>query len=126
MPIPAWTLRISLHTCFEGCLLSETADIGINTASTCEKSICFVPELVAGSLCQFDPGSASDPFTARGSQLQYVSSLTQRFLHAYATPSCLPTHFAVTLSMYTLIPTLFLPSFAEECSFGNWSLDPYH
>ena len=28
-------------------------------------------------------------------------------LHAYETPSCLPTHFAVTLSLYTLIPTVY-------------------
>ncbi len=69
-----------------------------------------MPELVAGSLYQFDPGSASDPFTAYS--LQYVSTqpalvVTQHFLHAYETPSCLPTHFAVTLSMYTLIPTVY-------------------
>ena len=54
--------------------------------------------------------SPSDPFTAHS--LQYVSTqpalvVTQPFLHAYETPSCLPTHFAVTLSMYTLIPTVY-------------------
>ena len=40
-----------------------------------------------------------------------MSELSQpllfHFLHAYETPSCLPTHFAVTLSMYTLIPTVY-------------------
>ncbi len=86
-----------------------SADIGINTASSCEKPTCFVPELVAGSLHQFDPGSASDPFTA--DSLQYVSTqpalvVIQPFLHAYKTLSCVPTHFAVTLSMYTLIPAV--------------------
>ncbi len=65
---------------------------------------------MAGSLYQFDPGSASDPFTA--DSLQYVSArpalvVTQHFLHAYETRSCLPTHLAVTLSMYTLIPTVY-------------------
>ncbi len=69
-----------------------------------------MPELVAGSLYQFDLGSASDPYTAHS--LQYVSTqpalvVTQHSLHAYETPSCLPTHFAVTLSMYTLIPTVY-------------------
>ena len=54
----------------------------------------------------------SDPFTAHSLQLQYISTqpaivVTQNFLHAYETPSCLPTHFAVTLSMYTLIPTVY-------------------
>ena len=31
----------------------------------------------------------------------------QTRVHAYESSSCLPTHFAVTLSMYTLIPTVY-------------------
>ena len=86
-----------------------SADIGIITASSCEKCTCFVPELVAGSLCQFDPGSASDPFTA--DTLQYVSTqpalVRLHFLRANDTLSCLPTRSAVTLSMYTLTPKVY-------------------
>ena len=51
---------------------SYSTDIGINTASSCEKPTCFVSELVVGSSYQFDPGSASDPFTAHC--LQYAST----------------------------------------------------
>ncbi len=36
-----------------------------------------------------------------------MSALSQPFLHAYETPSCLPIHFAVTLSMYALIPAVY-------------------
>jgi len=94
---------------------------GINTASSCDGPTCFVPELVAGSFKQFDLGSASDPFTA--DSLQYVSTepalvVIQHFRHAYGTPTCVPTHFAVTLSYVHTDPDS-LPSFAEECSFGN-------
>ena len=32
---------------------------------------------------------------------------SQKFLHAYKVPSCLPTQFAVTLSMYTLILAVY-------------------
>ena len=38
--------------------------------------------------------------------------------HAYETHAYLPKYFAVKLSMYTLIPTVYR-AFAEECSFGN-------
>ena len=94
---------------------------GINTASSCDGPTCFVPELVAGSFKQFDLGSASDPFTA--DSLQYVSTqpalvVIQHFRHAYGTPTCALTHFAVTLSYIHTDPDS-LPSFAEECSFGN-------
>ena len=44
--------------------MTYSADIGINTASSCGGPTCFVPELVAGSFYQFDLSSASDPFTA--------------------------------------------------------------
>ena len=69
-----------------------------------------MPELVAGSLYQFDPGSASDPFKAHS--LQYVSTqpalvVTQHFLHSYGNPFMPTDTFAVTLSMYTLIPTFY-------------------
>ena len=63
-----------------------------------------------GKYNQFDPGSASDPFTA--DSLLYVSTqpapvVIQHFLHAYETPTCFTTHSAVALSMYTLIPTVY-------------------
>ena len=47
--------------------------------------------------------------------------VTQNFLHAYKTPSCLPTHFAVTLSMYTLILAVYralLKSAVSGIAFG--------
>ncbi len=56
----------------------SSADIGIDTASSCEHCTCFVLELVAGSLHQLDQGSASGPLTT--DSLQYVSS--QPALHA--------------------------------------------
>jgi len=37
----------------------------------------------------------------------------------------LPTYFALTLS-YVHIDPDSLPSFADKCSFGNWSSDTYH
>ena len=116
LPVPKWTSAcLCLPGVFQSALTHilrafHSADIGIKTASSCEKPTCIVPELVAGSSYQFAPGSASDPFTA--DSLHYVRAqpalvVTQHFLHAYETPSCLPTHFAVTLSMYTLIPTVY-------------------
>ncbi len=52
-------------------------------------------------LFQFDLSSASDFLTA--DSLEYVSTQPapisiQYFQQAYATPTCLPTYFAVTLS----------------------------
>jgi len=101
--------------------MTYSADIGINTASSCGGPTCFVPELVAGSFYQFDLGSASDPFTA--DSWQYVSTqpapvVIQHFRHAYETPTCLPTHFAVTTPYVHTDPGSLL-SFAEECSFGK-------
>ena len=77
------------------------------TASSCEECTCFVPELMASSLYQFDSGSASDDFSA--DSLQYVSTQTalvviQLFLHAYETLSCLLGHVAEILSTYTFKP----------------------
>ncbi len=54
--VPEWT---DICLCLPGLFLPTfslilrafySADIGINTASSCENSTCFVPELVAGSL----------------------------------------------------------------------------
>ena len=58
----------------------------IHTASSCKKPTWSVLERVADSLYRFDPGSASDPFTAHS--LQHVSAqpalvVTQQVLHAY-------------------------------------------
>jgi len=106
-----------------------SAVIGINTASydaSCKEPTCFVPEHVASSVYRFDPGSASDPFTA--DSLQYVSTqpapvviqhecVHLKFLYAYETPTCLPTHFAVTLSMYTLLLTIYR-ALLKRCSFS--------
>ena len=42
-------------------------------------------------------------------------------LHAYETPSCPPTYFAVTLSMYTLIPTVHRALLKSAVSgIGHW------
>jgi len=70
-----------------------------------------VTELVAGSsFHQFDLSSAPDFFTA--DSLQYVSTqpttvVMQYSRHAYEPHAYVPTYFAVTLSMYTLIPTVY-------------------
>ena len=106
-----------------------SAVIGINTASydaSCKEPTCFVPEHVASSVYRFDPGSASDPVTA--DSLQYVSTqpapvviqhecVHLKFLYAYETPTCLLTHFAVTLSMYTLLLTIYR-ALLKRCSFS--------
>ena len=42
----------------------------------------------------------------------------QRLRYAYETPTCMPTRFAMTLSLVHADPGS-LPSFAEECSFAN-------
>ena len=99
MTIPHLCPQASVCVCVsnEDESVEEFADIGINTASSYENSTCFVPELVAGSLHQLDQGSASDPLTARS-----MSALSQPFLHAYETSSCL-----VTLSMSALIPAIY-------------------
>ena len=68
-------------------------------------------KLVAGSsFHQFDLSSAPDFFTA--DSLQYVSTqpttvVTQYSRHAYEPHAYVPTYSAVTLSMYTLIPTVY-------------------
>ncbi len=66
------------------------------------KWVKVVYNTLAGSLHQLDQSSASDPLTACN-----MSARSQPFLHAYETPSCLPIHFAVTLSMYAMIPTVY-------------------
>ncbi len=75
-----------------------------------------------------DLNSASSFCTA--DSLQYVSTqpvpvVIQYFWHAYETPTCLPTYFAVILSCVHTDPSS-TPSFAEECKVQNWSLDSYH
>jgi hypothetical protein len=133
--VPEWTIAcLCLPGLFESALTYilrafYSAVIGINTASydaSCKEPTCFVPEHVASSVYRFDPGSASDPFTA--DSLQYVSTqpapvviqhecVHLKFLYAYETPTCLPTHFAVTLSMYTLLLTIYR-ALLKRCSFS--------
>ena len=85
-----------------------SADIGITTASTCDGPTLFVTELVAGSsFHQYDLSSASEFLTANS--LQYVSTqpttvVIQYSRHAYEPHAYERTYFAVTLSLYTLIP----------------------
>jgi len=70
-------------------------------------------------------------FSALGLALQYlaaapVASFCLLLKRIWLDRCCLqtflrqPTHFAVTLSNVYTAPDS-LPSFAEECSFGNWS-----
>ena len=40
-------------------------------------------------------------------QANIYISIFHNFMHAYEMPSCLPTQYAVTLSMYTLMPTVY-------------------
>ncbi len=88
-----------------------SADIGITTASSCDGPTLFVTELAGGSsFHQFDPSSAQDFFTA--DSLQYVSTqpttvVLQYSRHAYEPHAYVLTYFAVTVSMYTLIPTVY-------------------
>ena len=77
---------------------------------------------------QFDISSASDLFTA--DSLQCVSTqpatvVTQNLRHADETHAYLLTCLALTLSYVHADPD-GLPSFADKCSFGNWSSDTYH
>ncbi len=51
--VPEWTdTCLCLPGLFEPALthILNSADIGINTASSCDGPTCFVPELVAGSV----------------------------------------------------------------------------
>ena len=94
---------------------------GTNTASSCNRLTCRVPELRTGSYHYCDLGSASDLFTA--DSLQYVSTqpalvVIQNLQHAYGTPTCMLTHFALTILYVHTNPDSLL-SFAEECNFGN-------
>ena len=129
--VPEWTVACQyLRGLFESALTQilrafYSADIGINTAPTCHGSICFVPELVAGSaaisLQTIDISSASDLFTA--DSLQCVSTqpalvVAQNFLHAYKNPF-MPTDTFCSGTFYVHTDPDSLPSFAEECSFGN-------
>ena len=103
--VPAWTLQTGLYA------HSYSADIGITTAASCDGPTFFVTELVAGSsFRQFGLSSAPDFFTA--DSLQYVSTqlttvVIQYSPHAYEPHAYVPTYFAVKLSMYTLIPTVY-------------------
>ena len=75
--------------------------------------------------CQIDISSASDFFTA--DSLKYLSHIViQYFRRAYNTPDCLLAYLALPASIFcadTFIHTDpdGLPSFADKCSFGNWS-----
>jgi len=115
--VPEWT---SICLCLPGLFKPAftlilgafySADIGVTTASSCDGPTLFVTELVAGSsFHQFDLSSAPDFFTAES--LQYVSTqpttvVTQYSRHAYEPHAYVPTYSAVTLSMYTLIPTIY-------------------
>ncbi len=98
-------MHSSLPHTLLGCLCWQLAKVCEQVEKQEAMQFCSWPAAYI-SLTQ----AASDPFTAHS--LQNVSTqpalvVTQHFLHAYETPSCLPTHFAVILSMYTLIPTVY-------------------
>jgi len=63
-------------------------------------------------------------------EMQYGSTqpalvVVEHLRHAYGASTCMLTRFAVTLSDVHTDPGR-LPSFAEECSFENWSSGSYH
>ena len=64
---------------------------GINTASSCDGPMCFVPELVAASVYHFDLKSASDPDPFIADSLPYVITqpcpvVNRHFRHIYMKP----------------------------------------
>ncbi len=78
--------------------------------------------------CKFSEAQVHLHFTA--DSLQCVSTqpatvVMQYSRHAYETHAYLLTYFALTLSYVHTDPDS-LPSFADKCSFGNWSSDTYH